>query len=294
MKSVMQPAFSDRRFPMQTKSLKNYALAGLLALYAIVLFVSEKHSLANFGLDWRETYYPATSLLLQGQNPYLVKTLHNPIWGLFPLIPLCLIGEKGGAVVMFFVAFSAYVYVARALGASHSAIFLYMASPLIIYNLMLGNIDWLVILGFVMPPTIGLFFVILKPQIGIAVIVYWLYTSYKKGGIKDIIKTFSPVAILTAASFFLFGNWLVDRSDNLMTASWNLNLFPYSIPIGLILLYMAQKNYSLAISASPFFSPYMSFGSWSIAQLGITNNNLLNFAITSTLWIFYFLLRHTQ
>ncbi|MFN8384954.1 MAG: hypothetical protein U0X92_00855 [Anaerolineales bacterium] len=57
---------------------------------------------------------------------------------------------------------------------------------------------------------------------------------------------------------------------------------------------MAQKNYSLAISASPFFSPYMSFGSWSIAQLGITNNNLLNFAITSTLWIFYFLLRHTQ
>lgn len=79
-----------------------------------------------------------------------------------------------------------------------------------------------------------------------------------------------------------------------MTASWNLNLFPYSIPIGLILLYMAQKNYSLAISASPFFSPYMSFGSWSIAQLGLVGNNLLTFAITSGLWIMYIILSLIQ
>lgn len=274
--------------------MKNKLIIGLLALFAIVLFLYEKNSLEYFGLDWRETYYPATMLLLRGQNPYLVTTLYNPVWGLFPLIPLVLIGEKWGELVMFFIAFGIYVYVARILGASPIALFLYMGSPLIVYNLMLGNIDWLVILGFVMPPSIGLFFALLKPHIGIAVVFYWLWTSYKSGGIKNVVKTFSPVTIAIVMSFFFFGNWLADRNDNLLSAPWNINMFPYAIPVGLVLLYLARKKFARAVSASPFFSPYMSFGSWSIAQLGIVDNNLLTFAITIGLWIFYAILRHTQ
>ena len=278
---------------MQTTLMKKNNLAVLIfVFYAIVLFIYEKHSLANFGIDWRETYYPSTTLLLHGQNPYLVKTLYNPVWGLFPLIPFALIGEKGGEVVLFFAAFGVYVYVARTLGASQSASFLYMGSPLIVYNLMLGNIDWLVILGFIMPPSIGLFFVLLKPQIGIAIVVYWLWTSYKNGVIKKVCKTFAPVTLSIAASFLLFGNWLAGRNNDLISAAWNISSFPYSIPIGLALLYMAQKKYLRAVSASPFFSPYMSFGSWSIAQLGIVDNNLLNFAVTIGLWMLYIILSH--
>ena len=272
--------------------MKNSIVVSLLVLYAIVLCLYEEHTFVNFGVDWRETYYPATTLLLHGQNPYLVRTLHNPIWGLFPLIPFVLTGEKWGEIVMFFVAFGMYAYVARVLGASPIALILYMSSPLIAYNLMLGNIDWLVVFGFIMPPSLGLFFVLLKPQIGIAVAIYWLWTSYKSGGIKNVGKTFSPVIMSIAISFFLFGNWLVGKSDNLMFASWNLSMFPYSIPIGLALLYIAHKKYACAVSASPFFSPYMSFGSWSIVQLGLVDNDLLTFAITFGLWALYILLGH--
>lgn len=272
---------------MRTVFTKDRVFVGSLALYAIVLCQSEIRTLLNFGVDWRETYYPAVALLLHGQNPYSVTTLHNPIWALIPLVPFALAGEKAGAIFMFFAAFGAYAYVARKLGATPVALFLFMLSPLIVYNLMLGNIDWLVVLGFIMPPSVGLFFVLLKPQIGIAVAIYWLWTSYKSGGVKNVGKTFLPVTLFIILSFFLFGNWMVGKSDNLLSATWNLSLFPYSVPIGLILLFMAWKNKNYAVSASPFFSPYMSLGSWSIAQLGLVDNNLLTFAVTVGLWVMY-------
>lgn len=268
-------------------------LFAFLILYAIALFRYESATLLSFGIDWRETYYPAANLLLHGQNPYLITTLHNPIWVLFPLVPFALAGERLGMIAMFFAAFFAYVYVAFKLRASPLALMFYMLSPLIVYNLMLGNVDWLVALGFIMPPSIGLFFVLLKPQIGIAVALYWLWMAYKNGGIVNAIKTFLPVTLCLALSFLLFGNWLAGKSDNILSASWNLSLFPYSIPIGLAIFYTARKKYVRAISASPFFSPYLSLGSWSIAQLGMVDNNLLTFFITTGLWMFFIVLSHT-
>ncbi|MCC6500382.1 MAG: hypothetical protein IT313_08975 [Anaerolineales bacterium] len=273
---------------------KNKILIGLLIVYAIVLCQYLEHDFINFGIDWRETYYPALTLLLKGQSPYSITTLHNPIWALFPLIPFALLGEQAGKIFMFFAAFGTYAYAAQKLDATPTAILLYMTSPLMVYNLMLSNIDWLVVLGFIMPPAAGLFFVLLKPQIGIAVAMYWLWTSYKSGGIKNVGRIFLPVTIFTVMSFLLFGNWITGKSDNLLSASWNLSFFPYSVPIGLVLLYRARKNKKYAISASPFFSPYMSFGSWSIAQLGLVGNNLLTFAITSGLWIMYIILSLIQ
>ncbi len=271
--------------------MRNKILAGILILlYAVALYRFEIYFLPNFGIDWKQTYYPAVTLLLHGQNPYSIGTLHNPVWGLLPLIPFALAGEKAGEMLMFFAAFGAYLYAAKKLGAAPTAQILYMVSPLMVYNLMLGNIDWLVVLGFIMPPMAGLFFVLLKPQIGIAVVVYWLWTSYKDGGVKQVGKIFLPVILLTVISFLIFGNWITGKSDNLLFASWNLSFFPYSIPIGLILLYMARKNKNYAISASPFLSPYTSFGSWSITQLGFTDNNLLTFAITIGLWAMYVIL----
>ena len=269
--------------------MKNKILAGSLLLYAIFLYLTESSTLLYFGIDWQETYYPAVTLLLHGQNPYAVTTFHNPIWALLPLIPFALIGEKAGEIFLFFTAFLAYAYVARKLGGTPVTVLLFMLSPLIAYNLMLGNIDWLVALGFILPPAAGLFFVLLKPQIGAAVVIYWLWTSYKSGGVKNVIKTFLPATLFIVLSFLFFGNWITGKSDNLLFAIWNLSFFPYSVPIGLVLLYMARKNKNYAISASPFFSPYMSFGSWSIAQLGLVENNLLTFAITIGLWLMYFI-----
>ena len=284
---------------MQSILKKNQVLIALfvfsvLVLYSLSLCRYEMNRLFYFGVDWRDTFYPALKLFLQGKNPYLVTTMHNPVWVLIPLIPFAWLGEPAGEIAIFFAAFVAYVYVALKLHASPVTILLLMASPLIVYNLMLGNVDWLVGLGFVMPPTLGLFFVMLKPQIGIAVAAYWLWISYKNGGMRNVIKIFSPVTISLAVSFMVFGNWLTDKSDHLLSAYWNMSLFPYSVPIGLTLFFMARKKMNYAVSASPFFSPYLSVGSWSIVQLGIVDNKLLTFATTIGLWVVYILVSHVR
>jgi hypothetical protein len=260
-----------------------------LAAYALVLYFHQINTLSAFGVDWQETYYPALSLLLQGRNPYEVTTLHNPVWGLIPLIPFALLGERLGESALFFTAFTAYAVIAKRLGASPVALILFMLSPLVYYNLMLGNIDWLVVIGFVLPPWAGLFLVVLKPQIGVAIALYWAWKEWKRGGLVQIVRTFLPVTVCLILSFGIFGNWLTGKSDNLLSASWNSSLFPYSIPFGLLALWLAARelNTNRAVSASPFFSPYLSFGSWSIAQLGVVDNPRLTFAVTAGLWLLY-------
>lgn len=259
----------------------------LLFLYSAGLYYFLSVYVDGFGVDWHNTYYPAVRLFLDGQNPYTVTTLHNPVWALIPLAPFAVLGESIGGGALYFVTFVAYVGVAHKLKASRLALALFVSSPLIVYNLMLGNIDWMVALGFILPPQFGLFLVVLKPQIGVAMALYWAWQAYRSGGAGQVFRVFWPVSMCLAASFLLYGNWLVGRSDNVLSAGWNLSFFPWSLPVGAALLISSRGHAARAISASPFLSPYLSLGSWSIAQLGLVGNTLHCFVTTVALWVAY-------
>ena len=69
-------------------------------------------------------------------------------------------------------------------------------------NLMLGNVDWLVILGFTMNPVGYHFLFELKPQIGIGIVLYWLWTSYKIGGIILSLKFLALLQFLLLPHFY--------------------------------------------------------------------------------------------
>jgi hypothetical protein len=255
---------------MEKTMLKYKSL--LLIAYSVILYWLLSTHLENFNVDWRLTFYPATRLLLSGQNPYLVTTLHNPAWALIPLIPMALFGEKMGGAILFFVSVSVYALVARRFGK----FWLFLLSPIVIYALVFGNIDWLVLLGLLFPPSIGMFFVVMKPQMGIGIVLWWAWKAWKE---KSLVKTFTPIVVALLATFMVYGNWLSGRTDDVINASWNMSIFPYSIPIGLYLIY--KKKF---ISCSPFLSPYLMLGSWSVVLLELGNK--WAFAIFSTLWAF--------
>lgn len=260
----------------------------VLIVYPIFVYGYQSTNLASFLVDWYETYYPATLVLLQGGNPYQVPTLYNPVWSLYPLIPFALLGEVAGGVAMFFTAFSVYVWAAFKLGGTRNSVLFFILSPLVFYNLMLGNIDWLVVLGYFIPPPFGLFFLSLKPQIGLLPALYWAWAIYKRGGLADVVKSYAPVIICLLLSFVIYGNWISGRDARLIGVDWNLSVFPYGIPAGLYLVYLAIRGkINRAVSASPFFSPYLSAGSWSIAQLGAVDNPRVSFFITATLWLLF-------
>lgn len=260
----------------------------VLLVYAAGVYLYA-HDAPNFGIDWRDSFHPATMMFLRGENPYDLGVFHNPVWALIPMIPFALLGERLGEIALFIAGMFAFAYAARRMGASPFAMTVFGMSFFVFYSLFLGNIDWLVALGFFLPPVYGLFFVLLKPQIGIGMVLYWLWDEWQEGGLQRVMVTFSPVTAGIAMNFAVYGNW-ISGNGRLAGEWWNVSIFPYGIPVGLVLLWLAlqRRNGNRAAAASPFFAPYLSGGSWSIAGIGLADNDRLTFALTVLVWGLYF------
>lgn len=269
------------------KRLKVTAFCGLLFILCAVLYRYGVTHYARFGTDWHMAYYPATALLLHGKNPYALANLNAPPWLMVLLIPFALLGRQLGLAVMFFVGFGAFAYTAHRLGATPLSIVATLFSPVFILGFYGGNYDWLVLIGLLLPAPAGLLVAALKPQNSIGMIIYWAWQAWRQGGWRKLVTTFTPVAIAVTASFAIFGNWRAGRSDDLLHSWWNMSLFPWSIPVGLWLLYRAlrKQNAGRAIAASPCLSPYVNLGTWSATLIGISDQQLPAVAISVGFWI---------
>jgi hypothetical protein len=247
------------------KSWKILVLA-LLLVFLLVLM----GTVLPTAIDWHTAFRPAAWELLSGRSPYNIEGYFNAPWALLPLIPMALLPEHIGRSVLVLVSLIAYAYTAKQLGAKIYTIALLLLSPPVFHGLLHGNIDWLATLGFVLPPQIGLLFVVAKPQIGIAVVVYWLFDSWKTGGIKKTVQVFWPLTVLSLLSFLLFGFWPL-RFEKELVLWWNASLWPALIPVGLGLLVAAirKREIKYAFGASPCLSPYVLLHSWVGALLAI-------------------------
>jgi len=262
-----------------------YILAGFAAAVVLSFLIAP---LVPPAIDWTITFRPATLTLLSGLSPYgRVYYVHAP-WTLIFLIPLAVLPEAVGRVMLLLCGLASYTYVAHRLGAKPIAIVCLLISPLVIHVLLNGNMDWLSILGFVMPPQFGLFFISIKPQIGIAVAPFWLVQAWREGGWRQVIKTFAPFTIVLLLSFAIFGFWPLETvREDIAGVSYNASLWPMSIPVGLALFVTAirKRRIEYAMAASPCLSPYLLFYSWGGALLSIISNVPETVAAVIGLWI---------
>jgi len=164
----------------------------LLAIVVIVL-VGAMSLVLPPAVDWHSVFRPAARRLLSGQSPYEVEGFFNAPWALLPLIPLALVPENIGRAMLALLNLVIFGHVARRMGAKLLAISFLLVSPPVLHGILNGNLDWLVALGFVLPPQIGLFFIIIKPQVGIGVGLYWLVEAWRAGGWQRVLRTFRPV-----------------------------------------------------------------------------------------------------
>ncbi|HEX8992800.1 MAG TPA: hypothetical protein VF784_14065 [Anaerolineales bacterium] len=274
---------------MSEKHRDLFLLALACLIIGIPMYWFQSTHLIHFNVDWNIAFYPATRLLLQGQNPYSVGRLHIPIWGLIPLIPFAVLGHDLGGLLLFFFNLFTYAYVGYRFKGKPVALISLLLSPLVFYNLFLGNIDSLVLWGLLLPPPIGLFLIAIKPQIGIGVAVYLAYALWREGGWRKLLPAFAPVTVALVISFLVLGNWVANTSEDVMTSYWNFSFFPWSVPIGLFLLIVAivRRKIAVSLSASPFFAPYISVGSWFVAFMGLLENNLAMVGAVFGLWLLY-------
>jgi len=202
------------------------------------------------------------------------------------LIPLAALPEAVGRVMLVFCGLASYAFVAHRLRAKPISIVFLLLSPLVLHVLLNGNVDWLAMIGFILPPPLGLFFISIKPQIGIAVAPFWLIEAWRQGGWKLVVKTFVPFAIVLLLSFALFGFWPT-YSFSVIGKSWNASLWPMSIPVGLALFVTSirKRKIEYAMAASPCLSPYLVFYSWGGALLAIVSSVPETIAAVVGLWV---------
>lgn len=259
-------------------------LLALLAL-AVAGLVGLMTAFLPPAIDWHGAFRPAARAALVGQAPYDTPGYVYPPWALIPLIPLAVLPEAVGRAALLIVSLIALLFAAYRLGATRTTAILFLLSPPVLHGLLNGNIDWLVILGFVLPPRIGLFFVAIKPQMGLTIGLYWLVEAWREGSLRQVVTVFWPVTLAMLLSFLLFGLWPL-RFTVALTERWNASLWPLSIPVGLALMATAirQRQREYAMGAAPCLSPFVNFHSWSGALMAVTSRPLETSAAVVGLW----------
>ena len=238
------------------------------------------------GIDWNNTYYPAARELLFLRNPYTIRGFQHPIWTLLPILPLAILPSTVGRAGFMLMSLVAFGYAAHKLRARPLAWTAFLISPPVVHCLLNASIDWMPLLGFVLPPWMGLFLVVIKPQVGFMVAIFWLVEGWRTGGWRQVVRTFWPVTTALLLSFAIFGLWPL-KYMNLLDYWWNASLWPMSIPVGLALGVAAlrTRKVAYAMGASPCLSPYVSFHSWSGALVAIVDHQWETLAAVVGLWI---------
>ena len=242
-------------------------------LFAFVMLSLAVYLFLPIGMDWRNTYRPAAIRVLNLESPYLVSIFHSPPWTVLPIIPLALLPTQVGFAINFSLSIAATSYVAYRMGAKPLAILFLLLSYPVLFMAAYGQIDWLIYLGFLMPPQFGLFFVLIKPQVSIGIVLFWGIEAFRCGGVKQVFRVFWPVSLALGMSFLFFGNWF-QSSFTEIERGFNASFWPQSIPIGIVLLFHAlrKRNAHLSMATSPFLSPYLAPHGWGVALLGLSSS----------------------
>jgi hypothetical protein len=189
-----------------------------------------------------------------------------------------------------------FAFVAYRMGAKPFILALFLLSYPVLGDLANGNIEWMPMLGFVLPPQIGLMFVLIKPQVGVGVSIFWLLEAWREGGVRQVARTFAPVIILFLGSFLLYGFWPLHFLNTLALANkiqsdnsldYNASLWPIGVVVGLALLITAikKRNYRLSIMSSPFLSPYALMATYATSLLAWIKKPWIFLVIWAITWI---------
>jgi hypothetical protein len=236
-------------------------------------------------LDWYQVFKPAAQALAIGNNPYEIPRFFNPPWTVIPLIPIAFLPTGLDLWVLSLVTLIVLAVTTYLLGGNEIAIAAILFSLPAIFGLSNGNIDWLAVLGFVLPPSLGLFFVVIKPQIGFGVVVFWLFRSWERGGWLEVGRTFTPITVVTLLSFLIYGLWPL-RTINVEPYGY-AGFWPWSIPVGVILLGLAvwKREKVYAIGSSPWLAPHLEFHSWIGPLFALVRVPKILVAIVVAMWI---------
>jgi len=262
----------------------------LVLTYAVYVLLPV-HENANppitwgWGVDWKGTIRPGSLNLITGQTPYTSVIRCLPPWIYLAVSPIAVLPPEIGTAGMFVLTYLVYSFVLYRLNAKPWVILAFLCNSFTFMNAKNGNVDFLAVLGFILPPQIGLFFVLIKPQIGIGITVFWLFEAWKKGKFKEVLRVFAPVTIAYLCSFLIYGLWPL-KIAGMTKDVYNASLWPIGVLIGLVLIVksLKEQNPLYAMGASPFLAPYVNFTSYALVLFPFIPNEVLMLIAVALSW----------
>ena len=141
-------------------------------------------------------------------------------------------------------------------------------------NAVMGNIDGLLALGLLCPPWLGIIILMIKPQVGFPIALFWVANELTKTGtmqqkVYRVALMLSPFIVLFVASTIMYGAWFLNSVDAI-GKSWNTAPWPLGIPVGVWLIGagIQKRDISFALMAIPFVTPYLTIYTWSFSAMG--------------------------
>lgn len=217
----------------------------IIAFSAMFVIGSLFFSLLPPAIDWHYHFRPAArnlADLYQGSN-------YNPPWLYVILWPLAALPESlGRGALAFLTVWICFEYLERSL----SKILLLILSPAFLAVLVQGQIDAIILLALMGPEWSSLALLAIKPQGAFLCALRRLN-----------VLSLAVLGTLLAGSVLIWGLWFTGLGSP--RAAWfNLSLFPWSVPVGLIVLYLLscrpdlRQSDALLCLASLCFAPYFA------------------------------------
>ena len=235
----------------------------LLLLVFLILTLGFIFSPVATGDDW-ETFYGAARRILAGQNlyasPVTFAYYSNPPWVALSILPFSLLPFRWGWALLCTASFLAAQAVARRWGLSLGKTALALLSPSMLYIVLHGQIDMLLLAGLWLPQAWWPLLALAKPQVAFGLLFgvprsLWLRALLITGG----------VALLCLVLFGLWPLDLIRQPRPFASEPHNLwlGLWPYQVPAGvvMILIGITRRDEKLLVAGSPFLFPYAAISS---------------------------------
>lgn len=225
----------------------------------------------NLWTDW-QIFYPA----LRASDPYSVYGYFNPPWLLWLLYPFSFVDRLNANVLWIAIVVLLTMRCVYELGGNWLSLLIVLVSPGFVWTMVFGQVDILVLFGLLLG---SWSLILIKPQVIGMSILYQIIVARK--------IDWASIALIVA-SFAVSGLWFIRMTDNPSGYSWNLSLFPYGVPIGILLfgLSVIKKDVYLAALSTYFFAPYLSRSSMLVYSIILTSryNKWIGLIYTIVLW----------
>lgn len=194
--------------------------------------------------DFRRVFYPVGRVV----DPYTIPGFFNPPWAVMLLRPFSALPLHAAASLWAATSLCVVLYSMYLLNFDMPTTLMIILNPFMWMLISSGNLDAFVILGYALNiPVLNVMLIGIKPQVM---------------GLSILHKLDVTCVALVILSLLIWGVWPIRILSGIMHGSLytsiSVDIYPYGVPLGLLLLYKYRHNTNVLALTTYLFMPYVN------------------------------------